>query len=205
MTCAHLSEGETQRFALQRFDVTADQADMFNLRAIRTGRTIRPGNYIKLVEKNRGLWMSDTPAEQIDHYPVLREIQRRGGTVLIFGLGIGMVVQAALKCTNVERVIVVEREQEVINLVQPQIACEKLVVLQGDANEFKPEDLVPVLGEGYHLSVFYADIWIDLTCDNMKAYGNMKRRWSKVSDFRWCWGEDTLRRQQRQERSRRYW
>lgn len=207
MKCDHLTEAETERFALRKFTVSKDDAFMFNLRAMRDGqnRGITPGEYVKLVEKGKGLWMSDTPAEQRDHRPPLREIAERGGNVLIMGLGIGMVVAAALKCPNVEKVVVVEREQEVIDLVKPQIDDPRLVVIHGDALEMRPPDLVPVLGDGYRLSVFYADVWQDLDTENLQAYGNLKRRWSKVSDFRWCWGEDTLRRVKAQDRRRGGW
>jgi hypothetical protein len=210
MLCSHLKEGETPCFKLVRFEVNRDQS-LFTMMSVQgmSGRYVPEGSYIKLVEKRLSggdvLWMSDTPAEQRDHYTPYLEIRNRGGSVLIFGLGLGMIAHAALKLPNVDNVVVVEREQEVIDLIEPQIRHPKLHVICTDANTLKPSDLVPILGEGYHLSVFYADIWPDLCTDNLKEYGNMKRRWSKVSDFRWCWGEDTLRREQRKSRESYRW
>ena len=196
MNCDHLEECENERFAIQKFTVSREGATIHNLRVAidGTGRRISPGTYTKLVEKGHGLWMSDTPAEQQDHIVPLREMASRGGDVLIMGLGIGMVVAAALKLDSVKRVVVIERERAVISLVEPQIRHAKLTVVEADALEFRPWALEPVLDEGYHLSVMYADVWQDLNVDNLKIYGNLKRRWAMRSDFRWCWGEDFLKR-----------
>ncbi len=202
MACNHLTERNTDRFALKRFTVTMEDAMMGNLRMIRDGhshRIVRPGTYIKLVESGHRLWMSDTHAERYDHLEPLVEMWKRGGTVLIFGLGIGMIVHAALQLQDVERVIVVEKELDVIALIEPQIKHPKLTVLHADAMKMRPGDLVQILGEGYRLSVFYADIWEDLSTDNLPIYGNLKRRWSKVSDYRHCWAENDLRREKRRE------
>lgn len=106
---------------LPEMDIDGMQVDRFVVRdhenllmAIHYGgRRTSPGEYTRLTVDGC-LWMSDTDAEKRDHIGPLFEIERRqAGRVLINGLGLGMVVQAALSFDHVEHVDVVERDPRV--------------------------------------------------------------------------------------------
>lgn len=58
------------------------------------------------------VWMSLTPAEMLTQRPGVRRAQ---GTVLIGGLGLGWLLRKVCEKDSVDRVIVVERSQELLN------------------------------------------------------------------------------------------
>lgn len=89
------------------------------------GRLVPPGTYTGLfhedgVEYESGRadlpWMSDTPAEVLDH---LAFVWRAHGRVLISGLGLGVALKAVLAKPCVTRVDVVEHDPDVVALVWP--------------------------------------------------------------------------------------
>ena len=91
---------------------------MYNLRAIRDldlHRVVPPGEYTQLHVDNV-LMMSDTPAEAWEHEDAYK---RATGHVLVNGLGLGMFVHAILKKPEVTQVTVVEKSQDVVDIVWP--------------------------------------------------------------------------------------
>lgn len=103
-------------------------------------------------------WMSVTPLE-VESQEI--GIRAASGHVLIFGLGLGWATAATCCIPAVERVTVVERDEEVIALhaelkvfdqLPPQ-ARAKLSIARGDAFEYRPS--VPV-------DLLMPDIWLPL-------------------------------------------
>ena len=97
------------------------------------------------------------------------------GHVLCAGLGLGLIVHA-LNCNpDVTRITVVEREQDVIDLVQPCLPQDKLTILHGDfwdladwytlAEESKPDGVFYDLfvGDGAALYPQAIPVWIQLS------------------------------------------
>lgn len=203
MTCEHLQPCSNDRFKIEKFEVTKDKADLYNMSLLFGGqgdRQVRPGTYTRLVElkdDSRVLWMSDTSAERKDHWEPLFEIEKRGGDVLIAGLGLGMIASAALKFKHVTSVTVIEIDPGVIDLIAPQLNDPRLTIIEADIFKWKP----PV---GAHYSVAYFDVWPTLCTDNLMEYDKVKRRFAKCSDVRLCWGQDTLRYHKRQEYRNRW-
>lgn len=78
-------------------------------------------------------WMSDWP---IEHHQLLRSVQDMCGSVLVGGLGLGLVATLLAKMDAVDEVIVVELEQDVINLVAKHIAHKKITVVKDDLFEY---------------------------------------------------------------------
>src|SRR5262252_4517707 len=112
-----LPECEQDGLKVEKF--TIDENNFANLRFMLEGRGTRVGTYTGLLLNGR-LWMSDTDAEKRDHLPAYRAIQlSRAKRVLINGLGLGMVLKAALTFDHVEHVDVVEIDERVINLIGP--------------------------------------------------------------------------------------
>lgn len=132
-------------------------------------RTPQAGEYTKLVEHIPGhekegiLWMSDTPAELVDHLPAARRIADPScKRVLINGLGLGCIAQLALSFDHVEHVDVVEQDLRVIKIVGRAMKAEygdRFQVIHGDAYKM-----------GWLLGpwdVVWHDIWPHIDEDNL--------------------------------------
>jgi hypothetical protein len=118
-----LPEGARGRWKIERFTVSEDESFVASLRAVFSysagGRgALPPGTYTKLT-RGGVIVMSDTPDEIADHQPAIRAAR---GHVLINGLGLGYVLGAVLGKPDVERVTVVEIDEDVIALVGPPVS-----------------------------------------------------------------------------------
>jgi hypothetical protein len=113
---------------------------------------VPPGTYARL-RVNGELMMSDTPMEQRTNLEV---VDRAKGRVLIAGLGIGMVLRAILDKPQVERVIVLEKYQEVIDLVLPTFETKRDLIIKSRPEDF---DGVPHAIVGAKLEVIAADVF----------------------------------------------
>lgn len=189
-----IPEGISGNVRVKRFEVTEQAAAMERLRSIigGHGRGVPAGWYTGLF-RNGGLWMSDTPDEMRDHWQVCREIERRGGRVLIMGLGIGMLVKYALDLPQVEHVDVVEIDPDVIALVGPTYAGERCTIHHGDAYTYR----FPV---GSRWDVVWHDVWAHISGDNVPEMAKLKRSYGRRADWQGCWAEEESRRAHREDK-----
>lgn len=129
-----IPEGELNGMRVERFEVAKD--NIRNFRASLEARGTKPGIYTKLTGDGK-FWMSDTDAEKKDHMTALREIYfQKAERVLINGLGLGMVLKAALSFNHVLHVDVVEKDERVIKLVGPHYQRDSRVYIHhADAYE----------------------------------------------------------------------
>lgn len=186
-----IPEGAHGRVSVERFTVKRD--DIANvMAAIKHGRGTAPGEYTALMI-NGHLWMSDTDAEWRDHLPAIWKIQDGAKRVLINGLGLGMVVQAALDCEHVEHIDVVERDEDVIALVAPYYeATGRVTVHHADAYDIK-------WPTGITWDVAWHDIWVDLCTDNLAKMTKLHRKYGRRVGWQGSWGRELLRAQLRRE------
>ena len=90
---------------------------------------IPPGDYVRLLINGRTI-MSNTPMEYLTN---LEFIQNCYGDVFVAGLGMGMVLMEILDKPDVRSVTVVEKNQDVITLIQPQLPQNrKLKIIKAD-------------------------------------------------------------------------
>jgi len=109
----------------------------------------RATTWHSLLEDN-GVWMTDLPCEQAQADRLARGIH---GRVLVTGLGLGYVAQRLALRRNVERVTVVEKERDVIELVANHLRGRKKIhIVEADAFEFVDNSV-----ERYDFA--YHDIW----------------------------------------------
>lgn len=164
---------------------------------IRTGRgSLNPGDtYTRLLRKypNGGtsLVMSDTPDEIRD----LMSILHRGkGRVLVNGLGLGCVLRGLLAKDQVEHIDVVEISADLIELIGPYFAGERVTIHQGDAFDF-------TWPKGTRWDCVWHDVWDDLSIDNLNeyhgraqpgSYEKLHRRYGRRCDWQGSWGWDFL-------------
>jgi hypothetical protein len=179
-------EGEKGGMRVQRFTVAPGTTEGARL-ALR-GRGVRPGTYTALRDHGH-LWMSDTPAEKRDHVWAVHQIAKPDTRrVLINGLGLGMVLAAALSFDHVEHVDVVELDRRVIDLVGPHYTKDPRVTIhQGDAYE-----VARTWAPGTRWNVGWSDIWQDITTDDLPGHARLNRSYGRRCDWHECWVHDDL-------------
>lgn len=179
---------------LSVFEVSNADAEFSKLRMVVTGgreQAVPAGKYAKL-QVHGQLMMTDTPMEQRTNETLIR---RAKGEVLIAGLGVGMVLEPLLKKAEVTSILVVEKFQDVIDLVSPSfkeaIEDERLHVLCEDVFEFRPLD-------DWLWDTVYFDIWPTVCEDNlaeMERLHNMFRFHLASSGWMSSWEYNRLRGQ----------
>lgn len=187
-----IPEGKLDGVRVERF--TLSEADILATAWRLGARAATPGTYTKLV-MDGALWMSDTPAEFRDHsnavYMIKRPETRR---VLINGLGIGMVVKAAVDAPHVEHIDVVELDKRVVDLIGPHYEADPRVTIH-HADAYTID-----WPKGTRWDVVWNDIWLDLCTDNLDLMAKLHRKYGRRAGWQGSWGKELLRRQRDQER-----
>jgi spermidine synthase len=145
------------------------------------------GTYVELQHKNHfaNVMMSDTFMEKESNLDL---IENAHGDVLIAGLGLGMVLMAIQKIPSISSVTVIEREQEIIDLVKPQLPLNnKVSIIQADIFTFKTKQ---------KFDTIYFDVWDNICGDNWKDIVTLQRRFSsKLKKGGWMgsWRKEDFR------------
>jgi hypothetical protein len=179
-------EGEVDGMRVERF--TVDKHDVHNLQLALRGRETRPGTYTRLME-GRAIWMSDTDAEKRDHIRAVQQMQLLAAKrVLINGLGLGMVLAAALSFEHVEHVDVVEKDRRVVELVGPHYLRDPRVVIHiSDAWEQAKE-----WTSGTRWDVGWSDIWGAVSPATLPEMTRMNRSYGRRCTWHGCWAQEEL-------------
>lgn len=197
-----LPEGSHGTCEIRRFHIGADHLGNM-LESIKTGRGTRNGTYTGLYRSSH-LWMSDTDAEAADHYDAARQIDRRGGRILIGGLGLGMILRAALLTPTVTHVDVVEIDEDVVALVGPHY--QAMAAEHGKTLTIHHADLYAIKWPaGTRWDVAWFDIWPDLCTDNLDEMTKLRRSYGRRTDWQECWGRQLLLRHRAAEARRPRW
>ena len=224
-----LPEGTSGKWSIEHFEVGKQDAAFEALRSVVTGsgRGVREGKYTAL-KYNERVIMSDTPDEMRDHSTAISEAERRGGHVLINGLGLGMVAAAMLdaevrcpKCQqyphhgdcncvhvagepnfqfSVDKVTVIENSPDVIALVGPTL-MKRYSSLLPRLEIIEADAFTYKPPKGIRYSVVWHDIWPDLCTDNLKTIGTLHRRYGRRCDWQGSWGKELLHHHRRQEKA----
>jgi len=148
------------------------------------GRPIFEGDYIRLQRKGHTV-MSNTPAEIRDFSWFVAEAE---GNVLVAGLGLGCVLYALAKKDTVNKVVVIEKEKDVIDLVWDEykkLFGDKIEIVNADIFEYKPT-------EKFDFGWF--DIWDDICGDNWEEMKTLKKRFAGKVRYKRCWCEKHVKR-----------
>ena len=176
-----LDEKEINGWKLEKFEIKQG-----NFRAMIDG--IMPGKYIRLTHKGECV-MSDTSMEQRTN---LRFCSKAYCDIIIGGLGIGMIIMAIQDKPEVKSITVIEKNQEVIDIVASQLNFNnKVKIIHADVFEWKPE-------RGVKYDMAYMDIWNWINEDiYKKEMQPLKRRYARFlrnknenpNRFNECWAE----------------
>lgn len=169
---------EGERFALRHFELTRKEIQFDELReAINRRRTYgqEPGIFVRLEAKkdgggHSGIIMTDTEMEWHTNW---RFLFNANGRVLVAGLGLGMIVLAVQDREEIEKILILEKEKEIIALVKPQLPfLPKVEIILADALEWRPP-------KGEKFDTIYFDIWPDICGDNYEEMKRLHRRFSR--------------------------
>ena len=190
-------EGECDGMRVERFTVEEDASNLSFIQY--RGRGVEPGTYTRLMA-GKTVWMSDTRSEWRDHYPAVYQIrQSETKWVLINGLGLGMVVKAALDQPHVERVDVVEIDPRVIKLVGPTYLADPRVTIH-EEDALKQMKLWPT---GAQWDVVWHDIWPTICEDNLAEMSRLHRSYGRRADWQGSWSRESLLAQRNRDRQHR--
>lgn len=199
-----LPEGVSGHALMRHYEVTERGAALHNLRCAINGNPemgIVPGKHVMLVVDGE-LMMSDTPYEARSNRDI---IEAARGSVLIAGLGMGMVLVPILRNPAVTRVTVVEKSKHVIQLTHKPLMDNgpftenekmKLVVVQGDIFKFKP------MPSSY--DAVYFDIWPTISRKNLADGRVLKKQFKKSlrpGGWMGVWVEKELLKRERGDRN----
>ena len=163
---------------------------------------VREGRYAKLLVGNT-LMMSDTSMERQSNCEFVR---RAHGRVLVAGLGLGLILFPLVDRPEVEHITVIEKYQDVIDLVGPSLKekfGDRLEIVCADIFDWRPT-------KGTKYNVIYFDVWPDICLDNLKEMEKLHRGFSRFLNRKgplpWMdsWMKKGLQFQLRRNKSRRW-
>lgn len=200
-----LPEGEVGSAKLEHFTVSTAESNLTQVRSILSREDpVAVGTYARLLI-NGSTMMSDTLGEQRSNMSFVLQAQQSGGSCLVAGLGIGMILLHPLSLLNVKNIDVVEKNPDVIALVERPLKkflgkdSKKLNVIEADIFEWKPP-------KGQKWDVIYFDIWGDYNTDLLPEITRLKRKFAKRLNrenpecWMGAWRESELRYYKRKER-----
>lgn len=196
---------EKDNVIISTYEFSNKKDPLFNLRAVRDGGDLfymEDGKYVRLNIDGQ-LMMSDTRMEKISNTEF---VEKANGRVLVGGLGIGLVIynlMDKLIAGIVTEIVVIEKEQSLIDLVAPFYKHKKIKIICSDINEYTPN-------KGEKFDTIYFDIWADINEDNLKEIKFLHNRFkSKLNRSNPnCWMESWMKKYlQKRKRSERnsYW
>lgn len=145
---------------LSTFEFKNSDNPLFNLRAYRDGGLsyMYDGKYVRL-HIGKQLMMSDTNMEKRTNTEF---VNKAHGRVMIAGLGIGLIIENLkdkIKSGEVTEIVIIEKYQDVIDLVSPYYSDLPIKYICNDILEY-----MPAKDEIY--DTIYFDIWPDVDYDN---------------------------------------
>jgi len=141
------------------FDFNSKENMLYNLRAVRDGGDmfyIYDGRYIRL-HVDGILMMSDTNLELSSNYGF---VSKSNGDILIAGLGLGVIIRNILDKQNINSITVIEKYQDVIDLVAPKFNDNRIKYICDDIFTWRPH-------KGIKYDTIYFDIWPTINTDNL--------------------------------------
>lgn len=208
-----IPEGQIGEAKVTHFEMSKEASRMTSIRAAFNacaGEYVPEGRYARLVVGD-DLMMSDTLMEQSTNS---RAVMEANGSVLIAGMGLGVMLIPVCRKPEVTKVLVIEKSADVIALVGPHVRAHlgadaaKLTILNADIFDFSPP-------KGQKWDVLWFDIWPSVCEDNLDGLTKLKRRYAKRLNREnpkcWmrAWEEDRLRylrrQSKREEREWSYW
>lgn len=184
--------------SLSAFEIKVKDNPIAAMRAAMDGMRYYDGKYIRLAV-NGELMMTDTDMEKNSN---MGFVNAANGEVLVAGLGIGLIIYNALNNPCVKHITIIEKYQDVIDLVSPYFKNTRVTFICADIMEWRPE-------KGKKFDTIYFDIWPTICGDNLKQikflHNVFKSRLNRTNPDCWMnsWMKERLQRENRKSNS--YW
>lgn len=172
----NIPDSQIGEWSIEAFEVPKnDIGNMISM--MKTGRSVPPGTY-KRLKRNNTVVMSNTPDEIRDFYMFIRKAK---GHVLVNGLGMGVLLNALLEKDDIEKITVIEKHKEVIDLVSPYIEDSRVEIIHSDCFDYKPP-------KGIRYDAVWHDIWDYICSDNLDEMKKLHRKYGRKTDYQasWC-------------------
>lgn len=137
-----------------------------------------PGGTYKRLMRGAETIMSNTPDEIKDCRSFIFNAK---GSILINGLGLGVVLKAILAKPEVTEVTVIENSEDVIKLVAPYYNDPRLTIIHADAFTWNPP-------KGKKYDCVWHDIWDNLCGDNVEEMKKLHRKYGRRTKYQKSWG-----------------
>lgn len=146
-----IPDGESGDFKVEQCTTTTGEPSWLNYVNY---RNIAEGDYTVLYRRFGQSWlniMQDTEQEYSEHDWL---VERMSGDVFLGGLGIGMIHIPLLDSDDVTSVTIIEKEQDVIDLIWEDCARDdRFTIIHADINTWTPP-------EGSSWDVVWLDTWL---------------------------------------------
>lgn len=170
----HIKPFDAGQFKVVSFELSEKEVEEAKMRAIFSRSSgevssLVAGRYMKLVDtKRQQIVMSDTPMELETNAEF---VENAKGSVFVGGLGLGIVLMAIQKKPEVTRILVVEREQELVDRIVSMLPLDsKVEVVQGDIFTYETTE---------RFNTQYFDIWNTICGDNWEEMKTLNARYRK--------------------------
>jgi hypothetical protein len=159
-----------------------DLSQQFSL--LSSGRGVPAGTYKKLIIDGECV-MSNTPDEIRDFRKFVYEAR---GSVLINGLGLGVLLKALIEKTEITDITVIEKSADVIKLVAPTYLIDKrITIINEDAFTYSPP-------KNKKYDTVWHDIWNYICADNLKEMEKLHRKYGRKTKYQESWCKDLCKR-----------
>ena len=189
-------DGKSGEWAVETFEVTGNEFSQFKSMWEYGRGCLQAGTY-KRLRRGKILVMSNTPDECDDFSHFVSKAQ---GSILLNGLGLGVVLQALINKEEVKEITVIENSEDVIKLSGPTYTKDpKVTIIQADAFEYQPPK------EKRYNAVWH-DIWDSICSDNIEEMKKLHRKYGRKTDYQESWCRGRCERERREyERNKWYW
>jgi len=177
-------DGISGDWSVDTFEIKQNGCDAYSyelsqiISLVKTGRGVPAGTYKRLM-RNGHCIMSNTP-DEINDFKYF--IYNATGSVLINGLGIGVVLKALLDKPEITDITVIEKSKDVIKLVAPTYLIDnRVTIINADAFEYKPP-------KNKKYDAVWHDIWDNICGDNLDEMKTLHRKYGKQANYQesWC-------------------
>lgn len=176
--CWQVPNGISGNWKIETFTVSAEDAKRDALQGMFHGGRCCPAGTYQSLKRNNSIIMSNTPDEISDCRSF---IVNATGSILINGLGLGMVLGAVLSKSDITHVTVIEISEDVIKLVAPTFTKDSRVeIINADAYTWKPP-------RGARYEMVWHDIWDNICSDNLEDMKRLRRKYCKRTKKQSCW------------------
>ena len=182
---SRVPEGQAGDWTVQRFVMPDRGPDVADTDPRPAWVRAKPGVYTRLRLRSVD-FMTDLYEEWWSQRVAMEEAVRRGGHVLVTGLGLGMVAETILRSgrASVTSVTVVEASAQVVQLVGPHLEASyprRLDIVQADAFTWTPP-------AGACYSVVWHDIWPSPFDPQAVAESHeLMARYARFADWQGSW------------------